>query len=277
MCATNALANPEEPLADRQAAAKSNVRGAPRTGEAAAAQFSLYVMGGGDHMAEIYGCIDFLRESGGSSARCDAVRAGAPGGSKPVERRVERPDRAAPGGRSGDRAEVAQVEQCRLQCPRDRRRGHAEDVEVVPELAQLALVLRAEALLLVDDEKPEVVECHTLAEQRARTDHDANALILQPVAHPARLRRRHQPRQVTDLQPCPLEPPCEGVRMLPGEAVGAPPPPPAGRQAPPRQPPAAPPRSCRSQHRPPPAGPSAYPTRSASTGPTARAWSGVRR
>lgn len=64
MCATNALANPEEPLADRQAAAKANVRGAPVTGEEAAAQFSLYVMGGGDHMAEIYGCIDFLRESG---------------------------------------------------------------------------------------------------------------------------------------------------------------------------------------------------------------------
>ena len=64
ICATNALANPEEPLAGRQVAAKANVQGAPETGEGAAAQFSLYVMGGGDHMAEIYGCIDFLRESG---------------------------------------------------------------------------------------------------------------------------------------------------------------------------------------------------------------------
>ncbi len=30
----------------------------------AAAQFSLYVMGAGDHMDEIYGCIDFLKRSG---------------------------------------------------------------------------------------------------------------------------------------------------------------------------------------------------------------------
>ena len=64
MCRTGALANPDEPLGDRQAAALEGVRGAPATGEAAAAQFSLYVMGGGDHMAEIYGCIDFLKRSG---------------------------------------------------------------------------------------------------------------------------------------------------------------------------------------------------------------------
>jgi hypothetical protein len=64
MCVTNALANPEEPLADRKATALSNVQGAPATGQEAAAQFSLYVMGGGDHMAEIYGCIDFLKQSG---------------------------------------------------------------------------------------------------------------------------------------------------------------------------------------------------------------------
>ena len=64
MCRTGALANPDEPLADRQAAALDGVRDAPATGEAAAAQFSLYVMGGGDHMAEIYGCIDFLKRSG---------------------------------------------------------------------------------------------------------------------------------------------------------------------------------------------------------------------
>lgn len=64
MCETNALATPEEPLADRQAAAQANVQGAPAMREEAAAQFSLYVMGGGDHMAEIYGCIEFLKGSG---------------------------------------------------------------------------------------------------------------------------------------------------------------------------------------------------------------------
>lgn len=64
MCQTGALANPDEPLQARQAAALAAVRQAGATGEVAAAQFSLYVMGGGDHMAEIYGCIDFLKESG---------------------------------------------------------------------------------------------------------------------------------------------------------------------------------------------------------------------
>jgi len=37
---------------------------APETGQTARARFSLYAMGAGDHMAEIMGCIDFLRQSG---------------------------------------------------------------------------------------------------------------------------------------------------------------------------------------------------------------------
>ncbi|WP_112323649.1 YkoF family thiamine/hydroxymethylpyrimidine-binding protein [Oceanibium sediminis] len=64
ICQTGALANPAEPLAERQAAARSAIADAPETGQQAAAQFSLYVMGAGDHMAEIMGCIDFLKSSG---------------------------------------------------------------------------------------------------------------------------------------------------------------------------------------------------------------------
>jgi hypothetical protein len=64
ICQTAALGTPQEPLASRQAAALAAVRDAEAAGEEAAAQFSLYVMGGGDHMAEIYGCIDFLKGSG---------------------------------------------------------------------------------------------------------------------------------------------------------------------------------------------------------------------
>ncbi len=55
---------PFEPLATRQAQAREAIGAAPVTDEIAAAQFSLYVMGAGDHMAEIYGCIDFLKQSG---------------------------------------------------------------------------------------------------------------------------------------------------------------------------------------------------------------------
>lgn len=64
ICKTNALANPSDPLAGRQAASKAALADAPTTGQEARAQFSLYVMGAGDHMAEIMGCIDFLRDSG---------------------------------------------------------------------------------------------------------------------------------------------------------------------------------------------------------------------
>ena len=64
MCRTNLLAAPGEPLEERRTAALAAVAGASLTGEAAATQLSLYVMDGGDPMAEIYGCIDFLKASG---------------------------------------------------------------------------------------------------------------------------------------------------------------------------------------------------------------------
>lgn len=41
-----------------------NVAGAPKMGQVVAAQFSLYPLGSGHHMDEIYGCIDFLKKSG---------------------------------------------------------------------------------------------------------------------------------------------------------------------------------------------------------------------
>lgn len=64
ICKTNALANPKEPLESRKAAALAAIADAPDIGEVARAQFSLYVMGSGNHMAEIMGCIDFLKHSG---------------------------------------------------------------------------------------------------------------------------------------------------------------------------------------------------------------------
>jgi len=51
-------------LSDRIAAARAAVKGAEATGQTVAAQFSLYPLGLGHHMDEIYGCIDFLKESG---------------------------------------------------------------------------------------------------------------------------------------------------------------------------------------------------------------------
>jgi uncharacterized protein YqgV (UPF0045/DUF77 family) len=52
------------PLSERIVAARQAVASAPPTGQAIAAQFSLYPLGVGHHMDEIHGCIDFLKSSG---------------------------------------------------------------------------------------------------------------------------------------------------------------------------------------------------------------------
>jgi len=51
-------------LDERKAAAMQALRQAPMLGVEIDVQFSLYVMGQGQHMDEIYGCIDFLKTSG---------------------------------------------------------------------------------------------------------------------------------------------------------------------------------------------------------------------
>ncbi|HZH53838.1 MAG TPA: YkoF family thiamine/hydroxymethylpyrimidine-binding protein [Microvirga sp.] len=54
----------DRPLDERIAAAVAHVNAAPRAGQIVAAQFSLYPLGSGHHMDEIYGCIEFLKQSG---------------------------------------------------------------------------------------------------------------------------------------------------------------------------------------------------------------------
>ncbi|CAH2404539.1 Ykof family thiamine-binding protein [Mesorhizobium ventifaucium] len=51
-------------LAQRIGVARANVDSAKKLGQEVAAQFSLYPLGEGHHMDEIYGCIDFLKTSG---------------------------------------------------------------------------------------------------------------------------------------------------------------------------------------------------------------------
>ena len=53
-----------QPLPERQDLAAQAVREAPVLGVEIDVQFSLYVMGAGNHMDEILGCIDFLKSSG---------------------------------------------------------------------------------------------------------------------------------------------------------------------------------------------------------------------
>jgi uncharacterized protein YqgV (UPF0045/DUF77 family) len=64
ICTPLESARPDLPLRERIEAASAAVRGAEATGQAVAAQFSLYPLGAGHHMDEIYGCIEFLKSSG---------------------------------------------------------------------------------------------------------------------------------------------------------------------------------------------------------------------
>ena len=64
ICGTSVGEGIKAPLAERISAAIEAVTTTPVTGQPTAAQFSLYVLGTGGHMDEIYGCIDFLKKSG---------------------------------------------------------------------------------------------------------------------------------------------------------------------------------------------------------------------
>ncbi|UVF22045.1 Ykof family thiamine-binding protein [Microvirga terrae] len=64
ICTPIAGSNHDQPLAARITAAVRRVETALLTGQVVAAQFSLYPLGSGHHMDEIYGCIDFLKASG---------------------------------------------------------------------------------------------------------------------------------------------------------------------------------------------------------------------
>ena len=54
----------DQSLEERQALALEAVRSAPEKGVGIDVQFSLYVLGQDRHMDEIYGCIEFLKQSG---------------------------------------------------------------------------------------------------------------------------------------------------------------------------------------------------------------------
>ncbi len=64
ICTPSASMGGTLPLEERKQAALAAVRETSVTGEAVSAQFSLYVLGIDQHMDEIYGCIDFLKNSG---------------------------------------------------------------------------------------------------------------------------------------------------------------------------------------------------------------------
>jgi hypothetical protein len=64
VCGIDKRTGADTPLASRIEEATAVVQSIEITGQPAAAQFALYVMGSDDHMDEIMGCIEFLKASG---------------------------------------------------------------------------------------------------------------------------------------------------------------------------------------------------------------------
>ena len=83
-------------------------------------------------------------------------------------------DRQAILRRRLDDRHVADADERHVQRPRNRRRGHRQHVDLLPQLLDLLLVRDAEPLLLVDDEQPEIAELHVLRQQPVRADDDVD-------------------------------------------------------------------------------------------------------
>ena len=98
-------------------------------------------------------------------------------------------DRPPSLGRGLDHADVAHPGQRHLQRARDRRGAHRDHVDPQLQLAQQLLLLDAEALLLVDDQQPEVLGADVAREQPVGADQDVD-LALGERARPPRAARR---------------------------------------------------------------------------------------
>ena len=90
-------------------------------------------------------------------------------------------------GRGGDRRHLADAGDRHLERARDRRGAHGEHVDRGAQPLHLLLVLDAEALLLVDDDQPEVLHPDVGVEQPVGAHHDVDLAVREPVDDLARL------------------------------------------------------------------------------------------
>lgn len=109
------------------------------------------------------------------------------------------PHREAVDRRRLDHAEFTQPRHRHLQRARDRRRGEGQDMDVGLELLQPFLVDDAEALLLVDDDKAEILELDRFRDDGVRADDDIDRPGGQAVARLLRFACRNEPREAADI------------------------------------------------------------------------------
>ena len=98
-----------------------------------------------------------------------------------------------------DGRQLAQPAHRHLQGARDRRGSEREDVNVGAKLLELLLMLDAEPLLFINDNKAKPLELGTLAEDCVGADHDVHRPAFERLARLAHFRRRHQPRETANF------------------------------------------------------------------------------
>jgi len=90
-------------------------------------------------------------------------------------------DRMALHRRGGDDGEIAHAGHRHVQRARDRRGGQRQHVHLGAQILQLLLVTDAEAMLLVDDRKPQVLELRRALQELVRADDDVDGAVGEPV------------------------------------------------------------------------------------------------
>jgi hypothetical protein len=117
-------------------------------------------------------------------------------------------------GRGLDHRQRPQARHRHLEGARDRGRGHRQHVHRGAQLLEPFLLGDAEALLLVDDDEPEVLPLHALGEQRVGADHDVDGARGEPVEDPTSVLVGDEPGQRLDLDGEAGEALLEGLEVL---------------------------------------------------------------
>ena len=108
--------------------------------------------------------------------------------------------------RRGEKAHVPYLEKRHVERPGNRSRGKRETVDVGLQFLDAVLVLDAEALLLVDDQKAQVPEDHVLLDYLVRSEKNVQVSVHERGKHPLLLLRGHHSAKKTRLQREVVEP-----------------------------------------------------------------------
>ena len=110
----------------------------------------------------------------------------------------ERLDRKPPLRRGGDDGKVANALERHRERARNRRGRQREHVDFRPQALQELLLPHAEAVLLVDDDEPQVLELDVALQQLVRADDEVDLAARKPFQRDLRLLRRAEARKLRD-------------------------------------------------------------------------------